>query len=273
MVSDLNPASLKKINGNTLKVIACIVMLIDHIGAAVFLPVLVDKLYPESYSFDQLKFYYSIIRNIGRTAFPIFCFLLTEGFIHTKSRLRYSLSLFLFGVISEPFFDLAVAIKENRYSLNFIECFRTNKDVIMTKQNVYFTLFLGLMAIWAIDSIRKYMTERLINSEFILIACTATGAVFMGIAMLIHSDYRAWGVLVVIAFYALKDKPLAACAATLMILCHLSAGEIYAVPAFILILLYNKKQGRKLGRLKYLFYAFYPVHLMLLYILRCTIFG
>ena len=94
-------AGFRRLNGNTLKVIACIIMLIDHFGAAIILPLNNDGLLPFDIPFSQVKIVYDIIRAVGRTAFPLFCFLLVEGFVHTKSRLRYGLSLLIFGIISE----------------------------------------------------------------------------------------------------------------------------------------------------------------------------
>ncbi len=87
---------LRKINGNTLKLIACISMLIDHFAAAFIVPVFNNGFYDGDLSFETINTIYRILRGIGRTAFPIFCFLLVEGFIHTKDRLRYALSLFIF---------------------------------------------------------------------------------------------------------------------------------------------------------------------------------
>ena len=69
---------MKKISGNTLKLIACITMFIDHVTAGIMLPVVREGLYPDSVSFDTLNIIYKILRGIGRNSFPIFCFLLVE---------------------------------------------------------------------------------------------------------------------------------------------------------------------------------------------------
>ena len=103
---------IKKINGLTLKVIACLVMLLDHLTAGIMLPVVKAGLYPDDIPFEKIKLIYDILRGIGRNSFPIFCFLLVEGFTHTKNRLRYALSLLLFGIISEPFFDVTFFAKK-----------------------------------------------------------------------------------------------------------------------------------------------------------------
>ena len=92
----------------------------ENATAGIMLPVVRAGFYPDSIPFDTLNIIYKILRGIGRNSFPIFCFLLVEGFIHTKSRLRYALSLLIFGFISSifgfitPFFTFASCL---HYSL------------------------------------------------------------------------------------------------------------------------------------------------------------
>ena len=107
---------LRKLNGNMLKTIACICMLIDHIGAGIIFPVYKSGAQMGILPFEQVNFYYKILRFIGRSAFPIFAFLLVEGFFHTKNRLRYALSLFIFALISEYPYDLLFIILRCNFS-------------------------------------------------------------------------------------------------------------------------------------------------------------
>ena len=109
--------NMKKINGNTLKVIACVTMVIDHITAGMILQAVRAGLYPDNIPFEKIVIIYDILRRIGRNSFPIFCFLLVEGFIHTKSRLRYALGLLIFGLISEPFFDVTFYAKQEVFNV------------------------------------------------------------------------------------------------------------------------------------------------------------
>jgi len=98
------------LSGTALKYIACVTMLIDHIGAScVEAGLLVPKLESGELSgsaLDQLPLYQldRVLRFTGRLAFPIFCFLLVEGFVHTHDVKKYVQRLFVFALISEvPF--------------------------------------------------------------------------------------------------------------------------------------------------------------------------
>ena len=98
-VDSVFPEKYRILSGSTLKVIAVVTMLIDHIGAillSMYQPALktLFTLFGREYSV------YLIFRDIGRVAFPIFCFLLLEGFLHTHDRFRYGMNLFIFSLIS-----------------------------------------------------------------------------------------------------------------------------------------------------------------------------
>ena len=94
-----------KFSGYDLKFIAVITMLIDHLGASLLWRY-IDFIH--AYSDDILMSLYTLMRYVGRMAFPIYCFLLVEGFLHTKSVFKYALRLGAFALISEVPFDLAL---------------------------------------------------------------------------------------------------------------------------------------------------------------------
>jgi hypothetical protein len=279
------PHLSKKINGNTLKVIACIVMLIDHIAAGIMLPIVRDGLYDGMLSNAELNMTYKVLRAIGRSAFPIFCFLLTEGFIHTRDKRRYAAGLLIFAIISEPFFDLTLYCKFDRYNFNIFKVLIENRELWFERQNVFFTLFLGLVAIGHIDRIRAEFGRIMPLSEtedprlttvsgnvnivsLLLSAAVGTSAAIL--AQFIHSDYRWYGVTLIIIFYVFKEFDALCLAAGYFFISSLST-EYWSFPAFILMLFYNKKRGRDLGKFKYCFYLFYPVHLLVIYLVRCII--
>lgn len=133
------------LSGNALKVIAVITMLIDH-AAWVLLDPYIKTLAGTQYQYEKLRTLYTVMRAIGRTAFPIFCFLLIEGFHYTHSRRKYLRNIILFAFVSEYPFDLAMSGKFH-----------------MGYQNVMFTMAIGLAVIWGIESAGKSIQKRIVR--------------------------------------------------------------------------------------------------------------
>lgn len=218
-------------SSSTLKLIALVTMFIDHFGLAIV------------YWSDSRIPYYQLCRNIGRIAFPIYCFLLVEGFFHTRSRLRYAASLLIFAILSEIPFNLVLGARL----------------WLPEYQNVFFTLLFGLLAIWAMEKLRKKHTLLMLLPA----ACA------MAAAYLMQTDYDFKGVLLIIILYLFRERPLPrfVCGALCLY------WEWKAIFAWIPITLYNGERGWLKGPvLKYLFYVFYPVHLLLLAYLRLRFF-
>ncbi len=222
---------LQFLSNSNLKLIALISMAIDHFGYTIVY-----------YQWNQ---YYPLCRMIGRIAFPIFCFLLVEGFVHTSNRRHYAGLLLLFAIISEIPFDLAFNINRN----------------IWFSQNVFFTLLLGLLVIWAMET----FTSR----PWLQLLALAAG---MLLAYLIRSDYDFWGVLLIAVFYYFYRSAAAKTIAGIICLLLGSINlpwEWISIFALIPINFYNGKRGwvRKKAA-KYAFYIFYPAHLLLLFAIR-----
>ena len=132
-------------SGTALKTIACITMLVDHIGAScIEAGILTPGLDAGTLSQNTLSAYPlyrldMVLRFTGRLAFPLFCFLLVEGFVHTHNVKGYLGRLVLFGLLSEVPFDLAF--------------FRT--PFFPGAQNVYWTLALGVLAMAGLKHFEK----------------------------------------------------------------------------------------------------------------------
>ena len=215
-----------------LKIIAVVTMLIDH-AAVVFIP--------------SNTMLYLICRIIGRLAFPIFAFLLVEGFFHTRNIKKYLARLGVFALISEVPFDLA----------------SYNKYMHWDHQNIFFTLFLGLMAIYLINFVEKKYVAKPV---FVNIANALITVVFCFTAALIKADYRAIGILLIVAFYLFRgNKPLLIIS---MIIISGSLIQAFYTLSLIPIFLYNGKKGRNI---KYFFYVFYPAHLLILYLIKLIV--
>lgn len=227
-------------SGSALKWFAVLIMLVDHIGACL-LEVFVLNYYgvsPLAGRIDNLYFWLSldsVLRGIGRAAFPIFCFLLVEGAVHTRSPRKYLLRLASFALISEIPFDLALH----------------NQPFYWGTQNVFFTLLAGLLVIQAFQSSPGQEWRG-------MLALAVLGAA----AELCGTDYGAIGVAVIAVMYLLRERFWAASVLSLILLVLLARIEIFSIPAFPILALYNGKRGRQP---KYFFYVFYPVHLLILW--------
>ena len=230
------PEKLQILSGSALKMIAMITMLIDHTAC-----ILLQSYAPANQTLFYLngKGYtlYRVCRDIGRVAFPIFCFLLIEGFLHTRNRFKYARNLLLFALISE--------IPWNYMHTNTWRA---------EKQNVFFTLFLGYLAIWALE----YFWENQ-QKQFLCVLA------LLLISVKFNADYGWRGFIFIVLLYLLRmDKPAQAIVGS----CWLYY-EWKACFAFISINMYNGKRGFIQGKwTKYLFYAFYPVHITVLVLIR-----
>jgi len=264
-----------------LKIIAIISMLIDHVGAVLFPEVLA-------------------LRIIGRLAFPIFCFLIVEGYFHTKDLKKYITRLGIFAIIAEVPFDLAF------------------HDTILefTYQNVFFTLAIGLVAVYLYDKratsslhlglgmvatlgilMIKKAYESPIESSLLIYVVVASALILvlsyifkdkrhraldiLGVtlcavfATVIMSDYFFLGIMFIFFMYLFRDDFkrkfifIFVLSVTFFLIPFISSGEFvlsqytqsFQVLGLIPIYFYNGKKG---ASMKYVFYAFYPVHLLII---------
>lgn len=246
----MGPGRAGGLSGSALKVIAITTMFLDHIGAAILESPVVWAALGAGEEIDP--FFNSpalalcrdvdiVLRLIGRIAFPIFCFLLVEGFLHTRSLRRYMGRMAAFALLSEVPYDLA-----------FYEGWFDPGG-----QNVYFTLLLGLLAMAAV----RYLLPK----SALLALGAAVGCALL--AQLLRTDYGAFGVAFILLLYVLRDREPARTAAGCLALCW----EVTAPLAFVPIRLYNGRRGRLGG--KWFFYGFYPAHILLLWAVRMAVFG
>jgi hypothetical protein len=243
-----------KVSGATLKIIAIVSMLIDHIGAAVIEPILESPNHLTSSQFTTLLHLDYILRDIGRLAFPMFCFLIVEGFMHTHNWKKYLARLCVFALISEIPFDLAFS----------------RKLFCLEAQNVFFTLALGLLTIAITHELHERFNLRrddgTLNLKHLFVyVITTTATLFstMAISMLLHSDYNAPGIAAIFIIYILypRRKSVGLLIAILFMAVIVDESEIFALVDILFIYMYNGLKGRQI---KYFFYLFYPVHLTIL---------
>lgn len=212
-----------------LKLIAVISMVCDHFGYVLF----------NNFSF---------MNYIGRLAFPIFAFSITEGYIHTKNLKRYFIRLLIFALISQIPYMLFIKTFTNGFTLNIL-----------------FTLALGLFAITVYDKSKNKLLGLL------SVALCAILAHFL------NFDYGWFGIAIIYIFYIFKSKKiymnLLFCLATFINYFYSYIATFRKEYLFIILFcclslipinLYNGEKGKNI---KYFLYIFYPLHLILLYLL------
>lgn len=224
------PNKMRILSGSALKLIAVITMLIDHIASH-----LVPKTWVLFSVFGIDVTLYRAMRNIGRWAFPIFCILMIEGFLHTRNRVRYGGSLLLFALLSEIPWNLV-----------------HSGTWLYAGQNIFFTLFLGYLGICAMEYLPHFLLK--------MGALAALAAA----SVVLRVDYSVAGYAFIVLLYALRENELAR-----PLTAFLLTNHWWTLSAFIPISLYNGKRGFvKNPVLKYAFYVFYPLHLFVIYLIK-----
>jgi hypothetical protein len=254
----MNDSRERGISGFALKLVAVVSMLIDHTAATVLAGILNTAnhaRYPYvSAHWQEFYNFYTVLRGIGRLAFPIYCFLIVEGFVHTRSVAKYAARLFVFAILSEVPFDLA--LRKSFWDMDY--------------NNVFFTLLLGLLVIWGLDLVnQKIVCAREVGgvswAKLLLRGVLDLLLIFAGMALaesVLRCDYGAAGILVIVAMYLLRSRPAAAFLVAGVFLAVLTSQlELVAVLDAPLAACYNGRRGKQC---KYFFYAFYPVHLLVL---------
>lgn len=253
----------RSISGAAIKNIAYVTMLIDHFFASVYWT-MTECFFPEGDE-QWLLGIYRAGRAVGRMAFVLFAFMIAEGFCYTKNRSRYCMQMAVFALLSEIPFDLALS----------------GVWYEPKSQNVYFTLFLGVAAL----CLMEHMTGKVLRLGILAAACV--------LAAVLRTDYMFMGVLLIAVFYFLRGRylwqvisgtvVLYAGIVAVYLVRYLGQGytlaacaksglrEMYGAAAFLLLAFYHGKKGRRLPKIAA--YAFYPVHLLLLYGLKMLLKG
>lgn len=230
------------LSGNALKLIAAAAMLTDHVGL-MFFP-------------GNLLF-----RLVGRLALPIYGFMIAEGCKYTKNRLKYFLSVFLLGAVCQVVYWFFAG---------------------STYFSILITFSLSILTLYSLQFFRETLFDPAAGmgrkTAALLCFPTAVGAVWL-LNRVLTIDYGFWGCMLPVFAGAFQrrrgipadalsglDKPLISVAmlslGLLVLAWDLGGIQIYALMAVPLLLCYSGRRGK--GNLKYFFYIFYPVHLVLL---------
>lgn len=236
------------INRTMLKIIALITMTIDHIGFMFF---------PS----------YPIFRIIGRIAMPLYCYMIAEGAYYTRNRIKYLLSIFIIGLIcfivylifmQEFYFNILVAFS---LSISLIYSYDKIIDSNKIKDKRKLLLYLFLFVLIFVISIFLGFVDKIIHNPRI------------------YMDYSIFPILIpFIVYVGFKNKwirLLLFFIGVLALSCyfefieHSTNQQMYSLISVLIILFYNGKKGKI--NLKYFFYLYYPLHLLVLYIISILI--
>ena len=235
---------IRRLNGNALKLIACLFMLCDHVGIILLQQVVA-------------------LRIIGRLAFPIFAFFIAEGCKYTNNKIRYFLQIFILGVIFFVFQYFATA------------------NILL---NIFITFSCSIVLVYVLGFAKRNLfaqnksTLKIVFS--IALFCLLLFCCWM-LCYYVQVDYAFWGILLpvffsLVDFSSVEEKPYIArfdnlyCKLALGLVClvlisltAILSYEWVSIFSLLLLLLYNGERGSK--KLKYFFYIFYPLHIAILY--------
>lgn len=241
------------ISSCSLHILAMLCMLLDHMWATV-LPNAVW------------------MTCVGRIVYPIFAFMLVEGYYHTKNIKRYFIRLFAFALVSEIPFDLMYG----------------NMPWYPYHQNVLWTFLIALLGMCLLERCRRKMLET--KSAQKVVYMLAIGLVILVsflLGFVLMVDYYGVGILTVYVFYFFRERKWWQLLGQFVCLYYLNVellGGLYypisiggvelelvqqgiALLALLPIWLYHGRQGYHAKWFQYLCYAFYPVHILVLAVL------
>ena len=212
-----------------LKWIAIITMLIDHVGY-----IYITR-FPDYY----------IFRGIGRIAFPIFVFFIAEGCFKTKDIRKYMMRLFIFALISEFAFDYAFH----------------GTWLYFHYQNIFFTLFFGALSIYSFNYFHE--KDKYLRVAFMMPVLMSVAAEFL------HTDYGGVGVLLIFFLYYFHDnfkhQAFVLVLGNIILAFSSHPIQLLGILTIFPLYFYNGQRGKNA---KYLFYVFYPAHLLILGLMK-----
>ncbi|MBQ3668107.1 MAG: hypothetical protein II920_02655 [Clostridia bacterium] len=260
------PPKELKLNHDTgmLKLLACLLMLSDHMGKMIFTSAYRIRF---SGAWSALLPQINIFRGIGRLAMPLFAYCVAVGCNYTRNIWKYVLRLFLLGILVHPLYQEAmghVPFMQLKLTGNVFEAIKHIYEYYYQGRNLNILFTLG--------------------SAVLILACyrhRRYAGLALAVALTVHwhsrIDYGYEGVFLVILFYALLDRPFVSafsvvlffvnwCIPRLLVDFTVKAStEIYALLCLPLIYIPIKKRYVRLP--KWTFYAFYPAHLLLIFVL------
>lgn len=242
-----------------LKMIALLFMLMDHMVKVIWPAGSLSPIF----GIEGELLIRSTMLILGRAAFPMFAWFIAEGCRKTSNLRQYCLRLLLLGLVSEVPFQLC-----------FYGAYRTGFQLGF--HNVLFTMFLAVAAVYIGQHMERFGLHRAVARIIPSVAAVALG-------WILHTDYNAWGVGLILMLCYLPEGLsrlgfLVVWVSVFQLIWHgwngnefvwlTAAGRIYllywlgGLLGVFLLATYSGERGRGC---KWLFYIFYPAHLLLLF--------
>ena len=183
-----------------------------------------------------------ILNVVGRIAFPIFAFTLSEGYVHTRSLKKYLFRLFIFAV--------SIQMPSILFGYDY-------------SMNIFFTLFLGLLSIYIFNLKKINIILKIILIGFVLF-----------FSQKFKLDYGIYGILLIMNFNIFRDYKFKILMNFLVLnvfntifpkVFDLVDTQFFSLISLVFIFMYNGKKGRSM---KYFFYLFYPIHFFILEVIK-----
>ena len=237
----------KGLDRNSIKYIAIIAMLIDHIAMFMLSPGIAEA--PAS-----RVAVYALMRVIGRLTAPIMIFFLVEGFVHTSSRNRYGTRLLVFGLISQI-----------PYALSHYN------SLLVPDFNVIITLFMTLLMLEAYERIERRSLNIIVVFALMMVTfCCDWGVIGPFMAWLFYR-YRGDRKMMIRSYIVICGIQVVSAAVFLAANGNHWYGELWQAGLFLVIpvlLSYNGEAGSRTRFSKWVFYAFYPLHLLVFWLIK-----
>lgn len=212
----------------------------------------------------------------GRLAFPIFAFLIVEGYVHTRSFKKYITRIIVFGIVSQ--------IPAYRFFIGSFNMFANGFPIYY--MNIFFTFLFGLFALKIYDLVKEKFKKG--NKKVVTVLAIIPGIILAIIAEYLNFDYGFVGVVLIMLFYLFRGhKSITVWTYTILMTSFMAQRLVnptepltvdyiryillqllFLELALVFITLYNGKRGKDGREIKLGFYLFYPLHFIILLILK-----
>lgn len=245
------------LSSNTLKIIACVLMIIDHVGFYM------GGIFPHYINYA--------LRFFGRLSMPIFAFLIVKGIIHTKNINKYIFRIFTFACITQTLMFLLGMINAIVYSNYYVQ--------VNEYLNILYSFLICIVGIKFIDSKKNVYLKLLILVSVFIVYNLIDIELGIRVPILVFGFYYIRRLKEKVKTIDNENKLLYTMSLILIIIISVIFGSkefLYDIPSVLsifIMILYSGKRGNKMVWLKNAFYWVYPIHHIIIYYIAMRMFG